>query len=186
MIAKVSFGVLGHNAGNSIYKFGTDQSNLNYGEFVIVDALGERQVAVFMGYEKYKTEYKPNNNIVRRADIEEISSYWKEYEDRLLKGKLKVSEVAYGQYITQFKDCQNLTKLEVEKKLIRNIILSCNFGNKRAVINGERMVYQYGNMRIHVKGVVVTKVEVKPVKYFKMDFGKRQYLNEVLGLEATV
>lgn len=99
---------------------------------------------------------------------------------KLRKKLLKVSPLALHDYRTKVKGNQHMPKLEVRKKLTRNVQLADLIGENDGV-----KFYQYGNLKIAVDDKLVIFIQnyKGKLRHFKKDTKRYYELNQELQIK---
>lgn len=98
---------------------------------------------------------------------------------------MKLYEVSQGvcnYYRKHVKGNQEVSDVEVQKKLTRNI----NMTKVTVPLSNNRVIYLYGNLHITVKGnkIIKLKNNKQPTDWFYKDRKKFNELNQMLGLKS--
>lgn len=182
MLAKVNFNLINvdSNAGQMFY-FNTEDDSLKMGDVVLVKTRGELRFANFVTYSEAK--YTATSDLVGKATVSELKTYYSIVKDILLSKPLKLNENAYKAYVSKFKDTEHATLEEAQKKLTRNAILAMQYDGRKLSDKGYAVMY-YGMQEIVVRNNEI--ISVKPTtqkRKFKKSKVEYIALNKHFGLE---
>lgn len=83
-------------------------------------------------------------------------------------------------YRERVKGNEGLSQQMIQRKLTRNIALAI-----KVPVRDDQCIYLYGNLHIHTKGNVITKIRNyhHPNDWFYLDRQKKCVLNKILGID---
>ena len=154
------------------------------GQIVVVDFNGSEEYGIILSRTSPRKE--PCNKVLRAVNQLDKVLFWIDYENKLLKKGLILTNYAYNTYKTT-KNNQDISKDLAEKKILRNLLLAHK--PDRVFLTGKSgklISFQYGFMRIVCSVGVVYEVHnnCKLPFVWKKDMDKYNYFSKVLGVEG--